>query len=82
MIGFIIVTVECFFANCECSLDCDGVFVTNRSCGKMFVDVIHSRYDGSDVGRPSGKEKSRILEDLMRWEDQDIKCIEKKRYTP
>ena len=66
MIGFVIVPVEGFFANCKGSLDREGVFVVGGSGGEVFIYVVHCWYDGGDAGCPSGKEKSCILEDLTR----------------
>ena len=67
MIGFVVVPVESSFADCKGRLDCERVFDVDGTCGKVFVDVIHGRYDSGDAGRPSGKEQRGVLEDLTVW---------------
>jgi len=68
MIGLVIVSVECFFANCDGSFDCEGVIVIDGGSGQVFVDVIHGRYDSGDAGCPSGEKQSRIFEYLHNSE--------------
>ena len=58
MISFVIVPVEGFFADCEGSFNCQGVFVVSCSGGKVFVNVIHGWYDSGKAGHPSGEEES------------------------
>ena len=53
MISFIVVTIEGFFADCECSLDCKRISAIDGSCGEVFVDMVHSQYDSCDVGGTS-----------------------------
>ena len=52
MVGFVIVPVEGFVANCKGSLDCEGVSAADSSGGKVFIDVVHCRYDSGDAGCP------------------------------
>ena len=46
MVGFVIVPVEGFLADCKGSLDCKRVFGVNSCSGEVFVDVVHCWYDG------------------------------------
>ena len=66
MVSFVVITVESFFPNGEGSLDCKGVLVFDSSSSKMCVDVIHGRYNGRNVGSPSGKKQCRIFKNLTR----------------
>ena len=53
VVGLVVVAVKGFFANSECSLDCERVFVIDGSCGEVLVDVVHSRYDSCNTRGPS-----------------------------
>ena len=65
MIGFVVISVEGFFANRKGGLDCEGIFVVDCSSGEVFVNVVHGWYDGGDAGRPSRKEEGCVFEDLI-----------------
>jgi hypothetical protein len=52
-IGFVVVAVKGFFADCKCGLNCERIFAIGGSRSEMLVDVVHSWYDSRDAGSPS-----------------------------
>ena len=64
VIGFVVVAVKGSFADCKCSLDGERVFSIYGCCSEMLVNVVHSWYDGCNVGGASRKKECRVLEEL------------------
>ena len=59
------VSVQSPFPEGECSTDCKGVLGRwPRRHGKEFVNVVHGRDDGSQVGDATRKIKCRLFENL------------------
>jgi len=60
-----VVSVQSPFPEGECSTDCKGVLGRwPRRHGKEFVNVVHGRDDGSQVGDATRKIKCRLFENL------------------
>jgi hypothetical protein len=65
VVGFVIITVECFLSESKGGTDGLGVPEVLRNCYQTFVDVVHGWNDGANAGCTTREEECAMLENLM-----------------
>ena len=50
MISLVVITIECTLADSQSTANSHGIMHILGRCGEVFIDAIHHRNDGANIG--------------------------------